>query len=623
MILMIVIALLILGVAFFQAVQGLFSALLMAILAVLCAALAFNYYEPLANMLLGRQGGYAHGPMLLALFFISLLVLRFAIDRYLPGNVNLGLWPDRLAGFGLGLVTALIMAGVLMISVGMLPLSTSIVTWQPYDDTLTVKDEGPPAWASHFTMGMMKYLSANSLSPISEEGDLAKVHDDIDLENFGVRNRPAGAEVRIPPQALEVSDACELVDPGPPDRPLPTEVKRFLQDIPRSAQMEPQAPTRLLVIRCWVSSDARDSLDDYLRLPATQFRLIDTAGQSFYPVGYLTYCAIWHVETQKNEKGIAQTAKLIVSRPLAEAERLTPSATPGPADTKPAQATSRAAKIVPEGKLAVDWVYRIPAGSSPSELVFRRGAVASVPTPSVNLLPPTKSTRGIQLALRLKPQPGSVKFEQTPQSGPFQAEKLVRTVDLPDDRQFVLPEPPYPAPMQSLVLDSNLLYIQTINLATTAGGLRVLPDKGRLVRALARPLGGCVYQVELKVSPESRFDQAKLRKLLQTSKPQLAIDDGSRAPCVGLYVTAGQGDAATIGLSYDLDYRGANLPDPFPNLIVTNYAQMHKLVLLFAAKDSPQRSVVGMTFGMPLPDEPAGSPNYEFFTTAPLLMGGE
>jgi hypothetical protein len=317
MILMIILGLFILGVAFFQAIQGSFSALLMAVLTVLCAALAFNYYEPLANMLLGRQGGYAHGPVLVALFFIPLLALRVAIDRYLPGNVNLGLWPDRLAGFGLGLVTAFIMGGVLVIAMEMLPLPSSIVTWQPYDDTLTVKDEGPPAWASRFTMGVMKYLSTNSLSPISAEGDLDKAHDEIDLENFGVRNRPDGSEVRIPPQALEVSDACELVDPPQPGQAtLPPEVKRFLQDIPRTAQMEPQAPSRVLVVRCWVSSDARDSVDNYLRLPATQFRLINAAGQSFYPVGYLTYCASWRLETKKTDKGIAQTTQITVYRPM-------------------------------------------------------------------------------------------------------------------------------------------------------------------------------------------------------------------------------------------------------------------------------------------------------------------
>jgi hypothetical protein len=90
---------------------------------------------------------------------------------------------------------------------------------------------------------------------------------------------------------------------------------------------------------------------------------------------------------------------------------------------------------------------------------------------------------------------------------------------------------------------------------------------------------------------------------------------------VGLYLKCGQGSAVTIGLKFDLAQEAATFPDPFPNLDATNYAQIQKLVLLFAAKDSPQRTITGMTFGVPLPDAPADSPPYEFFTSAPLVMG--
>ena len=49
MILIVITALFVLGIALFQAVQGLFSALIMSILTILCAVLAFNFYEPLAE----------------------------------------------------------------------------------------------------------------------------------------------------------------------------------------------------------------------------------------------------------------------------------------------------------------------------------------------------------------------------------------------------------------------------------------------------------------------------------------------------------------------------------------------------------------------------------------------
>ena len=48
MVLILVATILVLAIVSFQVVEGLFSSLIMAILSVLCAALAFTYYEPLA-----------------------------------------------------------------------------------------------------------------------------------------------------------------------------------------------------------------------------------------------------------------------------------------------------------------------------------------------------------------------------------------------------------------------------------------------------------------------------------------------------------------------------------------------------------------------------------------------
>ena len=67
MVLIIIAALLVAGIAFFQIIQGLFSALIMTILTILCAALAFTFYEPLAALLHSRQAAYADAGALLAL----------------------------------------------------------------------------------------------------------------------------------------------------------------------------------------------------------------------------------------------------------------------------------------------------------------------------------------------------------------------------------------------------------------------------------------------------------------------------------------------------------------------------------------------------------------------------
>ena len=79
---------LVLGIAFFQVVQGIFSALVMALLSILCAAIAFNYYEPLAEALslYDRMPAYADMASLIVLFVLPLLTLRIIFDRFLHQN---------------------------------------------------------------------------------------------------------------------------------------------------------------------------------------------------------------------------------------------------------------------------------------------------------------------------------------------------------------------------------------------------------------------------------------------------------------------------------------------------------------------------------------------------------
>jgi len=91
MVLIIFALVLVLGIAFYQAVHGAFSAMIMAILTIACALLAINYYEPLAEWLLySGQPEFADASMLIGLFAVPLLILRIFVDRLIPGNMLLG-----------------------------------------------------------------------------------------------------------------------------------------------------------------------------------------------------------------------------------------------------------------------------------------------------------------------------------------------------------------------------------------------------------------------------------------------------------------------------------------------------------------------------------------------------
>ena len=122
MILSIIVTILVLAVAFYQVIQGLFSSLIMTILAILCALLAFSSYEPMAAAILyTRQAATADAIALVALFILPLLGLRILTDKLISGNVVFGPWADRIGGGALGLVTGMIMIGVFMVAFQMLP----------------------------------------------------------------------------------------------------------------------------------------------------------------------------------------------------------------------------------------------------------------------------------------------------------------------------------------------------------------------------------------------------------------------------------------------------------------------------------------------------------------------
>ncbi len=140
--LMIALALiLVAGIAFFQVLQGTFSAMIMTILSILCAMAALNYYEPLAAWILSlgqyqRDATYIYPASLIAVFFVPLLGVRLIFDRLLTGNVGFGLWADRIVGGVFGVITGMVLVGMLGIAMQMLPWDAAIIGYKPYDDCL-------------------------------------------------------------------------------------------------------------------------------------------------------------------------------------------------------------------------------------------------------------------------------------------------------------------------------------------------------------------------------------------------------------------------------------------------------------------------------------------------------
>lgn len=624
MILIIAITLFILAVAFYQSVQGSFSAVAMAILTVLCAALAFNYYEPLAGLMVDKQGGYAHGLMLLIVFFVPLLVGRILLDRFLKGNVHLGIWPDRAVGFGLGLFTAFIMAGMLMFVLQMLPMPAAMLTWQPYDEALQVKDSGPPAWAANFTEGLLKHLSAGSLSPLGGDNELAKSHDNLSLECFGVRNRPNGAEIRVQANSLEVEKAY-LIDES---KPMPDDARRIFNKVPYTSQLDrhdlPESEqlsvdqqkvsgkTKVLVIRCWVSQDARDSGDDWFRLPASQFRLVCASGQSYYPVGYLTYAGLWRLETSEGDKP-AQVCQISVDRPVSESKKLGGGASGRAAASQPTTAGTAKA-LAKADMLAVDWVYRIPAVQTPALMVFRRSAQAEVPPAVVNDLPPVKSTRGVQLALGTKPVGQKASFTPDAKAGPFEAVGMTmgESLAMPAHMIIALPsaQQPYPAVYRDLAYEGYnvkkvMISAGVVELSKFAEGKPAVQLTG-----LYHPSGTFLFQAEFKGA-----GQAVAPEVARSFKPQLLLDDGRRVGYKGFYIKYKNSQKADmVAMDFDEARKTDNtdgLSEDMIRTLTVDGKEIERVMVFFTLPEDREHAVTGITFG---------APGYEFFLTSSLAM---
>ena len=355
--------LLVLGIIYFQVAQGLYGALIMTILTILCATMAFNFYESLAQAVLyERQPAYADAAALVALFVVPLLVLRLLTDRLLPSNVVLGVWVDRIGGGVLGLITAQVLVGVLLIAVQMLPLGESILKYTSHSPSLQRDQRMMPFFPDEFTVGLVKVLSRTSL-----RGDtsFASRHDDLLLELFCARNT-AGKDGRIDALPGHLKTVRVFTPTGDPPCELPANPLLDSADLPRT-----------LIVRVTIDVDARGE-SNWLRLPATHFRLIaaakkdPTAITSYYPVGFLTAWKTRRIRNP-NRKGVPEPQKQSDTWQCEFVENTERQVQPG--------------SIIVERKrwgqaktIIVDWVYQISENDKPRELVFRRTSRKAIKT---------------------------------------------------------------------------------------------------------------------------------------------------------------------------------------------------------------------------------------------------
>lgn len=355
----------ILAIAFFQTIEGVFNALIMTILTILSAAIAFNYYEPMAawlgELMAEQHAGYFQPVSLMGIFILTLGVLRILADMFIRSNVTLGMWPDRIAGGALGIVSGMVIVGMLTVSMQLMPFEASILTFKPFNDALERESGIAPFYPDQFTVALMETVSAGSLAAGPNSG-FERRHDNLLREAHAYRNR-AELHGRVYAQS---DDLLQLQAWEAPAQAAP------LLDLPENPLIDPPGATKDYVVRFTLDNDVRDDVpadqedkNERFRLPATHFRLVTQGGESYYPLAYLTQgTGGWEAHAAPREQEQTALADLAVVRPYVDKE-VTPS-------------------------LSVDWVYRIPADQEPSYVEFRRVAKQEIPSPLVVSMPPAQ-----------------------------------------------------------------------------------------------------------------------------------------------------------------------------------------------------------------------------------------
>lgn len=125
---------LVIAVAFFHYVQGLFTSTLSVAVAVVAAGVAFTYHEAVAEMMVGTPAlrDRAIAIALIVLFALTYIILRVLIDKLIPGNVMVPAVMDRVGGGVMGLFAGLVSVGVLATAAQSLPFGPSIGGYARY-----------------------------------------------------------------------------------------------------------------------------------------------------------------------------------------------------------------------------------------------------------------------------------------------------------------------------------------------------------------------------------------------------------------------------------------------------------------------------------------------------------
>lgn len=166
----------ILGMTYWFWIQGMFTGLLHLIVVIVSGAIAFAFWELIAYQLLGLPvmiANYAWALALILPFVLLVGLLRVAVDKLVPNNLNFPPLVANIGGAVFGLFSGTLTAGFLVIALSYLPLDPGIGGYERLAIEADGKvAEGQSLWLPVDTMtaDFYGFLSGYAFHPTLHDG---------------------------------------------------------------------------------------------------------------------------------------------------------------------------------------------------------------------------------------------------------------------------------------------------------------------------------------------------------------------------------------------------------------------------------------------------------------------
>ena len=133
MIFSVLLIVLVVAIAYFHWVQGVLGGVVSMTLAILAGTLAVGYHEWAATALLGGKFPDMGNALMLCVIFAAVYGIgRIVFDMFIPNNVRVPLYFDRVGGLLCGLVAGIFGVGTIAIAAQSMPFDTSILGFSRY-----------------------------------------------------------------------------------------------------------------------------------------------------------------------------------------------------------------------------------------------------------------------------------------------------------------------------------------------------------------------------------------------------------------------------------------------------------------------------------------------------------